>query len=112
MRERKEKVMKLSQDARNRLLDELRYRGPGFAKLVAPLYVALGWTWGGDGGKVPTELDIAEHVEKTIQDMKKDDSVAHESGGIRIELEEDSEVWCAHLMFIYETTAYDLEPTP
>jgi len=96
----------LSNFDRIRLLDRLRTHGPGFAKLVAPLYAQLGWRWGDClGSGVPSELDIADHVEKLIQGMKGESALVVESGGVAVEIEHDG-IWMAKLKFVFETEAY------
>ncbi len=99
---------KISKKLRESLLDDLLSRSTLFATAIAPVYRALGWTWGGsESDKTPTVDEIESHVEETIQSLKDGDYEYSESGGLKIELVYEDEMWQANLMFKFETTAYE-----
>lgn len=104
-------MRKLTSKIRNKLLDELNYRAEGFAHLVTPLYVRLGWTW--DNKRTPpTAADIGDAIRNDlINPMRKGDSMAMETGGLRVEFEGDDDRWEASLKFIYDITVYEGELT-
>ena len=98
----------LSKELRNKMLDRLNCKAGGFAYLVAPLYAQLGWKW--HKKTMPlTSADIEDAIRKDLlHPMREGDSMAMETGGLRVEFEgDDDNGWEVSLKFIYDITVYE-----
>ena len=85
----------------------LRGRAPGFAKMVAPVYASLNWTWVSDGHTlcVPREPEILSTISKLISGISSDEGTVS-TGGLLVGYEIDSNTLCVRMEMTIDNNTY------